>query len=90
MTGKPPLKTSDDPALLRAVLCSIKSIVRSQSSGSRRINFEDRLAWEPLVQVFGSETAVREAVINVRKSLGDKEVLQLADKYLSGWKPKDF
>lgn len=89
-TGEVPLKPSDDPVLLRAVLHSLKSTARSQSMGSRQIRSEDRLAWELLVEVFGSETAVEEAVGNVRRALGDDEALQLADKYLSGWRPERF
>lgn len=89
-TGKTPLKPSDDPALLRAVLHSLKSTARSQSMGSRQVNAEDRLAWELLVQVFGSEDALRTAVSNVRMTLGDDKVLQLADRYLSGWRPDTF
>ncbi len=87
-TGKPPLKPSDDRVLLRAVLHSLKSTARSQSMDSRQVRTEDRLAWELLVQVFGSETAVKKVVANVRNSLGDDDVLQLADKYLSGWRPE--
>ena len=89
-TGKPPLEPNDDPVLLRAVLHSLKSTARSQSMDSRQVKTEDRLAWELLVQVFGSEEAVKKVVANVRNSLGDDEVLQLADKYLSGWRPERF
>lgn len=89
-TGEVPLKPSDDPVLLRAVLHSLKSAVRSQSMGSRQVRSEDRLAWELLVQLFGSESAIEGVVRNVRKTLGDDEVLQLADKYLSGWRPERF
>lgn len=89
-TGKVPLKPSDDPVLLRAVLHSLKSTARSQSMGSRQVRSEDRLAWELLVEVFGSEATVEEAVGNVRRALGDNEALQLADKYLSGWRPERF
>lgn len=89
-TRKTPLKPSDDPVLLRAVLHSLKSAARSQAMGSRQVKTEDRLAWELLIQVFGSEVAVKAVVINVRKTLGDDEALQLADKYLSGWRPERF
>lgn len=89
-TGEVLLKPSDDPVLLRAVLHSLKSTARSQSTDSRQIRSEDRLAWELLVQVFGSEAAVKEAVGNVRWALGDDEALQLAAKYLSGWRPESF
>lgn len=89
-TGKPPLNPSDDPVLLRAVVHSLKSTARSQSMGSRQVKIEDRLAWALLVQTFGSESAVKMVVSNVRKALGDDEALQLADKYLSGWRPESF
>ncbi|WP_187588339.1 P-loop NTPase fold protein [Gordonia sp. OPL2] len=89
-TGEVPLKPSDDPVLLRAVLHSLRSTARSQSMGSREVRSEDRLAWELLVQVFGSESAVEEVVGRVRSALGDDEALQLADKYLSGWRPESL
>lgn len=90
VTGETPLKPSDDPLLQRAVLHSLKSTARSQSMGSRQVRFQDHLAWDLLVQVFGSEAAVEEAIVNVRRALGDDEALQLADKYLSGWRPDSF
>lgn len=89
-TGEVPLEPSDDPVLLLAVLCSLQSTARSQSSNSRQVVFEDRLAWELLIQVFGSESALGEAVESIRATLGDDETLQLADKYLSGWRPDAF
>jgi hypothetical protein len=89
-TGKPPLNPNDDPVLLRAVVHSLKSTARSQSMGSRQVKFEDRLAWELMIQIFGSESAVKMVVSNVRRALGDDETLQLADKYLSGWRPESF
>ncbi|MBO1740806.1 P-loop NTPase fold protein [Leifsonia sp. TF02-11] len=89
-TGETPLTPSDDPVLLRAVLHSLKSTARSQSMDSRQVRSEDRLAWELLIRVFGSEAALEEAVGKVRKALGDDETLQLADKYLAGWRPETF
>lgn len=89
-TGKTPLKPSDDPVLLRAVLRSLKSAARSQSMGSRQVKMEERLAWELLVELFGSEVAVKAVISNVRETLGDDKDLQLVDKYLSGWRPESF
>lgn len=89
-TGEVPLGPSDDPVLLLAVLRSLQSTARSQSSNSRQVVYEDRLAWELLIQVFGSESALGEAVESIRATLGDDETLQLADKYLSGWRPDAF
>ena len=89
-TGEAPLTSNDDPVLLRAVLHSLKSTARSQSMGSRQVRSEDRLAWDLLVELFASEVTVEEVVRNVRENLGDDNVLQLADKYLSGWRPESF
>lgn len=89
-TGEVPLASNDDPVLLRAVLHSLKSTARSQSTGSRQVRSEDRLAWEILVELFESEVKIKETVNNVRDKLGDDNVLQLADKYLSGWRSESF
>lgn len=90
VTGKAPLTPNDDPVLLRAVLHSLKSTARSQSAGSRQVKSEDRLAWNSLVELFESEITVEEVARNVRKNLGDDNVLKLVDKYLSGWRPERF
>lgn len=89
-TGEPPLSSDDDPILLRSVLRSLKSTARSQTMGSRQMRSEDRLAWELLVGLLGSEGKVQEAVNVIREKFGDDEVLLLADKYLSGWRPESF
>jgi predicted KAP-like P-loop ATPase len=89
-SGKAPLTAKADPVLLSAVLRSLKSTSRSQPMGSRQVTTEDNLAWDLFVGLLGTESAVKKAVSNVRKALGDDEVLQLADKYLSGWRPKRF
>lgn len=86
-TGKAPLKSTAHPALIRSVLQSAKSTARSHSMGSRQVRTEEHLAWDLLVDLFGSEATVKRAVANVRKKLGDSDILQLADKYLAGWRP---
>lgn len=89
-TGKAPLTAASDPILVRSVLLSAKSTARSQSMGSRRVRKEDRLAWDLVVRLFGSESTVRKAVANARKRLGSDDILDLADKYLGGWRPERF
>lgn len=90
VTGKAPLTSTTDPVLIRAVVHSLKSTGRSQSMGSRQVKTEEHLAWDLLVGLFGTEAMVKKAVAHVRKELGDDETLQLADKYLAGWRPKSF
>lgn len=89
-TNKPPLTEKSDPVLILAVIKSGKSTARSQSMGSARVKTEVHLAWDLIVGLFGSEDVVKKAIAKVRKTLGDDEVLALADKYLSGWRPKSF
>ena len=90
LTGKAPLTGASDPVLIRSVLRSAKSTARSQSMGSRKVKTEDRLAWDLVVGLFGSETVVKKAVASVRKKLGNDDILDLADKYLGGWRPERF
>ncbi|RWZ49538.1 NTPase KAP [Labedella phragmitis] len=88
--GKAPLTAASDPVLIRSVLRSAKSTSLSQSMGSRKVRTEDRLAWDLVVELFGSENTVKKAVANVRKQLGNDGILQLADRYLEGWRPERF
>jgi predicted KAP-like P-loop ATPase len=90
LTGKAPLTAASDPVLIRSVLRSAKSTARSQSMGSRKVKTEDRLAWDLVVGLFGSETVVKKAVASVRKKLGNDDILDLAEKYLGGWRPERF
>ncbi|MEX8032721.1 P-loop NTPase fold protein [Microbacterium sp. 20-116] len=87
-TGESPLTAASDPVLVRSVLRSAKSTARSQSMGSRKVRTEDRLAWELVVGLFGSEDEVKQAVAEVREKIGDDDILRLADKYLEGWRPE--
>lgn len=87
-TGKAPLTATADPLLIRSILWSAKSTARSQSMGSRAVKLENRLAWDLVVGLFGSENTVKKAVANTRKKLGDDDALRLADKYLTGWRPE--
>jgi hypothetical protein len=89
-TGKAPLTAAADPVLIRSVLRSARSTARSQSMGSRKVKTEDRLAWDPVVGLFGSVSAVKNAVASVRNRLGNDDILDLADRYLGGWRPERF
>lgn len=89
-TGEVPLTTDEDPLLLLAVLRSLKSTARSQTMGSRVVRFEDRLNWDLLLKLFGSEANVADVIRNLHVGSKDDPLLQLADKYLSGWRPNNF
>lgn len=72
------------PALQIAIIRSVRGTSHSWSLGSRTVSSTNGLAWKELIGFFGSEQAIRDVVCNVRSTLGDDEVLQLADEYLSG------
>ncbi|MFE8950411.1 hypothetical protein [Streptomyces sp. NPDC007856] len=63
------------------------------------VRTEKRLAWDPLVNVFGGTTLLAEAVASVRRSLDDgtiepseelADALALYEKYSTGWRPEEF
>jgi len=86
------LEIHDDPELTLAILRSARSEARSQSMGSRAVRRYPRLAWDALVEVYGGEAVLRERIQVLKAASGGSadELLQLADKYLAGWRPKDF
>lgn len=84
------LTSSDDPVLLRSVLCSLSSDVRRQSFDSYQIEIEKRLHWDLLIRIFGSESSISEVIQVLRKEFGDTELTKLANEYLTGSKPESF
>jgi hypothetical protein len=89
-TGTAPLAPTDDPILLLAVLQSLKSTSRTQAMSSRLVKIEDRLSWDLVIEIFGSEDSVRQTIANVSAVLGEHETLHLAEKYVNGWRPEVF
>ena len=84
------LTPSDDPELLFSVLRSVRSDARSQSSDSYQIKIEKRLHWDLLVRIFGSESSISSVIHVLRNEFGESELIELADKYLSGWRHESF
>lgn len=85
---EPPLTSQVNPVLLRMVFSSSKTTSRAQMMDSRSVKTEERLAWDVLLELFGTDVEIQNSVDAIRKSLGEDEVIQLADKYLSGWRPQ--
>ena len=79
-----------DTELIRRLLGSAVSQTRAQSLESRHVRRTDVLAWETLVDVFGSEDALRDAVATLRAVDGGTDLVLLAERYLGGWRPKGF
>ncbi|MEV4544730.1 KAP family P-loop NTPase fold protein [Micromonospora echinaurantiaca] len=94
ITGRSPLRPETiTPQLTAAILRSAYSEVTSQFLDSRIVRRSYRLPWDILVSLYGNEDKLREA-IDATRGLEDippgyADVLSLAGKYLSGWRPKD-
>lgn len=87
-----PLTIDDAPNLTLAVLEAARSEVRSQSMGSRAVRRSPRLAWDLLIELYGDEATLKERIESLKATgpKGADDLLGLADRYLSGWRPKDF
>ncbi|PPF20876.1 P-loop NTPase fold protein [Rathayibacter sp. AY1A7] len=79
--------TIEDVAEIRALFVTGKSLATSSSMDSRSVNEELRLQWDALLRIFGSEEALHDAVSSLRNADGETEIVLLAEKYLSGWRP---
>jgi hypothetical protein len=89
---EPPLLVPETPEVTLSVLRSARSEVRSQSEGSRAVRRSPRLAWDALLELYGDEAVLRDRIESLKASRPEHadELLQLADRYLDGWRPKDF
>lgn len=85
-------QVADVPQLTLALLRSARSETRKQSADSRAVRRLPRLRWEVFVELYGNEAILRERIESLRASKpeGVGDLLELADKYLGGWRPKDF
>jgi predicted KAP-like P-loop ATPase len=91
-TDEPTIEIPDAPIVTFALIRSARSEVRSQSEGSRAVRRSPRLYWDGLVELYKDDETLR-ARIEALKTMQTEErgdLLQLADKYLSGWRPKEF
>lgn len=87
-----PLAVPDDPAVTAALLRSAYSVVRGQSVGNRAVHLSPRLWWDGLVELYGSEDVLTARVASLKDSDidVDPDLFELADRYASGWRPRDF
>ncbi len=90
--AEPPLEIADSPRITLAILKSAHGEVRSQTVGSRAVRRSARLAWDVLVEIYGGEQNLRDRIekLKAMQPADCDELLQLADKYLEGWHPKNF
>lgn len=90
--GEPEMVIPDDRALHMAMFRRAVGFSKSQSMGSRAVRRRAYLDWDLLVDLFGDEETLRSGLELARQSVGDEdaECLALVDRYLTGWRPKDF
>lgn len=90
-TGVPAqLAGQEEPDVTRAVLRSSQGYTTSQSVGSRHVETQATYPWDYLVELYGTEDALRRAVETLREVDGESELVLLAEQYLSGWRHKSF
>jgi KAP-like P-loop domain-containing protein len=87
-----PLNIGDTPQLTLGLLRSARSDMLSQPMGSRAVRRFPRLAWDVLIELYGDEAILRERIEGLKATRPDcvDELIELADKYLGGWRPKNF
>lgn len=80
------------PELTLAILRAAKSESMSQPFGSRAIRRVPQLAWKVLIEIYNDEETLKTRIESLKEARLDDadEVLELADKYLSGWRPNSF
>jgi hypothetical protein len=86
------LNIADSPELTLALLRAARSEVRSQTVGNRAVRRSPRLAWDALIEIHGDEATLKKR-IEALKATEPKDVddlLDLAGKYLGGWRPDDL
>ena len=78
-----------DPELTLALLKSARSVVSSQSIGSRTVHQSPKLDWEGLTKIYGDLATLNERVMALWETHpeGEEELLELANRYVGGWRP---
>ena len=82
------LVVPSDPRVTRSMLEASKHEVRT-TSGSGQVWYTPRLHWDTLVEAYGDETVLNERIAELRTQHpeGLTDLLELAERYLSGWRP---
>ena len=94
VSGPPesPFKIDSSPKLTLALLRAAYDEIRIQAEGSRAVQHSPRLAWDTLTELYGDEATLKERIesLKIAKLDGADELLELADKYLGGWRGDPF
>lgn len=89
-TGDSGIAEDGRPELTLALLRSLKSTSQARSDGSRHVHQEERLAWDLFLDVVGDAQLAASRIAEAKHRLGPDPIFDLADRYISGWRPDDF
>lgn len=83
---------SDTAELTLAVIKSSQSEAMNRAIDSRAVRKETHLAWDALIELYGDEDVLKNRIDQVKDSVfvDDKDIIELAEKYKNGWRPKGF
>jgi hypothetical protein len=88
------LTVPNAPDMTLALLRSARKEALSQTFGSRAVRRTPRLDWDGLTKIYGDESTLRQRIEELKaiQPEGVGDLLDLADEYLSGWRPnrRDF
>jgi len=89
---EPQLVIPEETSLTLAIFRASVTKAFIQSLGSRAVRTVSRLEWDALVDLFGGEQAVENRFLSLKTchTEADAELLELVQKYLDGWRPKEF
>lgn len=79
--------TFSNPNEVRKIFETGRSVMKSQSWDSRSVKYEEHLAWDVLVKMFGTEDEIKTAMELLTKADGDTDIVKLVEKYIGGWRP---
>ena len=85
-----PINIDNSPKLTLSLLRAARSETSSQGGGSRAVQRSPRLAWDELVGLYGDEATLKERIESLRVANldGSDALIELADKYLGGYRDR--
>jgi predicted KAP-like P-loop ATPase len=89
---EPTLEIPASRQMTLALLRSARSDVRSQAMGSRAVRRSPRLSWGVLEELCGGDEALKRRLEGLRAVISedDAELIELAERYVDGWRPNEF
>lgn len=88
---EPTYDINSSPIVTLSILRSALNEVRSQTIGSHVVRKIPRLHWDAIVELYGNEETVAERIRDLKAAnlYGNEGIVEFAEKYVSGWRPKE-